>query len=203
MTVSRRPYKGVFPVAATIFSDAGELDLEGQRRCIDFMIDAGSDGICILANFSEQFVLTDAEREQVMTTVLDHVAGTCAGHCHHHPFQFPHMRRAVSSRAGCRGGDGHGHAALSRRDVPRRRARDLRLLRDRLGRDLDPDHDPGRAGGGYAAVGLVFGADGKRDCERKLLQDRSADGRGQVARSCRRRRRRDRRTVGTARRLSR
>jgi 2-keto-3-deoxy-L-arabinonate dehydratase len=70
-----RPYRGVFPVAPTIFDDRGELDLEGQRRCIDFMIDAGSHGICILANFSEQFVLTDAERENVMHTVLEHVAG--------------------------------------------------------------------------------------------------------------------------------
>ena len=39
------------------------------------MIDAGSNGLCILANFSEQFVLTDAEREQVMHAVLEHVAG--------------------------------------------------------------------------------------------------------------------------------
>jgi 2-keto-3-deoxy-L-arabinonate dehydratase len=70
-----RPYRGVFPVAPTIFDDNGQLDLEGQKRCIDFMIDAGSDGICILANFSEQFVLTDAERGAVMTTVLEHVAG--------------------------------------------------------------------------------------------------------------------------------
>lgn len=70
-----RPYRGVFPVAPTIFDDRGELDLEGQRRCIDFMIDAGSQGICILANFSEQFVLTDAERESVMHAVLEHVAG--------------------------------------------------------------------------------------------------------------------------------
>jgi 4-hydroxy-tetrahydrodipicolinate synthase len=70
-----RPYRGVFPVAPTIFNDRGELDLEGQRRCVDFMIDAGSHGICILANFSEQFVLTDAEREAVMHTVLEHVAG--------------------------------------------------------------------------------------------------------------------------------
>ena len=28
------------------------------------MIEAGSDGLCILANFSEQFVLTDEERDQ-------------------------------------------------------------------------------------------------------------------------------------------
>jgi 4-hydroxy-tetrahydrodipicolinate synthase len=73
--ISTRSYRGVFPVAPTIFDDNGQLDLEGQKRAIDFMIDAGSDGICILANFSEQFVLTDSEREAVMTTVLDHVAG--------------------------------------------------------------------------------------------------------------------------------
>jgi len=72
---STGPYRGVFPVAPTIFDDRGQLDLDGQRRCIDFMIDAGSHGICILANFSEQFVLTDAERESVMHAVLKHVAG--------------------------------------------------------------------------------------------------------------------------------
>ena len=72
---SRRRYSGVFPVAPTIFDERGVLDLEGQKRAIDFMIDAGSHGICILANFSEQFVLTDDEREQVMDTVLEHVAG--------------------------------------------------------------------------------------------------------------------------------
>jgi len=68
-------YRGVFPVAPTIFDAQGGLDLAGQRRCIDFMIDAGSHGLCILANFSEQFVLTDDERQLLMTTVLDHVAG--------------------------------------------------------------------------------------------------------------------------------
>lgn len=68
-------HRGVFPVAPTVFDASGELDLEGQKRCIDFMIDAGSQGICILANWSEQFALTDAEREQVMDCVLEHVAG--------------------------------------------------------------------------------------------------------------------------------
>lgn len=68
-------YRGVFPVAPTIFDDAGKLDLDGQRRAIDFMIEAGSQGICILANFSEQFALTDDERTQVQDAVLAHVAG--------------------------------------------------------------------------------------------------------------------------------
>ena len=62
MAVSKavRPYKGVFPVAPTVFDANGELDLDGQKRAVDFMIDAGSHGLCILANFSEQFVLTEA-----------------------------------------------------------------------------------------------------------------------------------------------
>ncbi len=71
----KRPYRGVYPVVPTIFHDDGSLDLEGQRRCVDFMIDAGSNGLCILANFSEQFVLTDGERDVVMDAVLKHVAG--------------------------------------------------------------------------------------------------------------------------------
>ncbi|UEM19058.1 dihydrodipicolinate synthase family protein [Skermanella mucosa] len=76
MTAQGQPrYRGVFPVAPTVFTDSGDLDLDGQRRAIDFMIDAGSHGICILANFSEQFVLTDAERESVQDAVLEHVAG--------------------------------------------------------------------------------------------------------------------------------
>ena len=73
--MTQKVYRGVFPVAPTIFDDQGRLDLEGQKRAIDFMIDAGSDGICILANFSEQFALTDDERTAVQKTVLDHVAG--------------------------------------------------------------------------------------------------------------------------------
>jgi 2-keto-3-deoxy-L-arabinonate dehydratase len=73
--MAQQPFRGVFPVAPTVFDDAGRLDLDGQKRAIDFMIDAGSNGICILANFSEQFVLTDDERTAVQKTVLDHVAG--------------------------------------------------------------------------------------------------------------------------------
>ncbi len=70
-----RTFRGVFPVVPTVFGTDGALDLDGQRRAVDFMIDAGSEGLCILANFSEQFALTDAERERVMHAVLEHVAG--------------------------------------------------------------------------------------------------------------------------------
>jgi len=72
---ARRPYKGVFPVVPTVFDADGQLDIEGQRRAVDCMIDAGSHGLCILANFSEQFVLTDVERDQILDAVLNHVGG--------------------------------------------------------------------------------------------------------------------------------
>ncbi len=68
-------YQGVFPVVPTTFDETGALDLESQKRCVDFMIDAGSTGLCILANFSEQFVLSDDERDVLTQTILKHVAG--------------------------------------------------------------------------------------------------------------------------------
>jgi dihydrodipicolinate synthase/N-acetylneuraminate lyase len=68
-------FKGVFPVAPTTFDARGDLDLASQKRCIDFLIDAGSNGICILANYSEQFALADDERQAVMEAVLAHAAG--------------------------------------------------------------------------------------------------------------------------------
>jgi dihydrodipicolinate synthase/N-acetylneuraminate lyase len=68
-------YQGVFPVVPTIFKESGELDLPSQKRCVDFMIDAGSHGLCILANFSEQFSISDDERDRLTREILEHVAG--------------------------------------------------------------------------------------------------------------------------------
>jgi len=68
-------HRGVFPVVPTTFTETGELDLASQLRCVDFMIDAGSDGLCILANYSEQFALADDERETLTRAILEHVAG--------------------------------------------------------------------------------------------------------------------------------
>jgi dihydrodipicolinate synthase/N-acetylneuraminate lyase len=73
-SLSQPRYRGIFPVAPTTFTETGALDLPSQKRCIDFMIDSGVDGICILANFSEQFLISDDEREVLTRTVLEHVA---------------------------------------------------------------------------------------------------------------------------------
>jgi 2-keto-3-deoxy-L-arabinonate dehydratase len=67
--------RGVLPIAPTAFTASGELDLAGQRRVYDCMIDQGVDGICILANYSEQFLLSDEERAIELSLALEHVRG--------------------------------------------------------------------------------------------------------------------------------
>jgi 4-hydroxy-tetrahydrodipicolinate synthase len=74
-TAGKTPLKGVLPIAPTPFHDNGDIDLDGMRRVLDCMIDQGVDGICILANYSEQFVLTDDERETLLRLSTEHVAG--------------------------------------------------------------------------------------------------------------------------------
>lgn len=68
-------YSGVLPIAPTPFDARGNLDPEGQKRVLDCMVDQGVDGICILANYSEQFSLSDGERDTLLDLCLSHVAG--------------------------------------------------------------------------------------------------------------------------------
>jgi 4-hydroxy-tetrahydrodipicolinate synthase len=68
-------FKGCWPVAPTPFMPNGEIDKEGMKRVIDCMIDQNVDGICILANYSEQFLLSDEEREILTRLCIEHVGG--------------------------------------------------------------------------------------------------------------------------------
>ena len=71
----KTPLTGVMPIAPTPFTASGDLDLPGMRRVLDCMVDQGVDAICILANYSEQFLLTDAERSALLDACLGHVGG--------------------------------------------------------------------------------------------------------------------------------
>lgn len=66
---------GIAPIAPTPFHDDGSVDDQGMRRVLDCMIDQGVDAICILANYSEQFLLSDDERTDLTRLCLEHVAG--------------------------------------------------------------------------------------------------------------------------------
>lgn len=74
-TSAHPPFAGVFPIAPTPFTTSGDIDQEGQRRVLDCMIDQRVDGICILANYSEQFLLDDAERDLLLDLCVAHVNG--------------------------------------------------------------------------------------------------------------------------------
>lgn len=70
-----KPLTGILPVAPTPFHADGSIDTDGMCRVLDCMIDQGVDAICILANYSEQFVLSDEERSILTKTSLEHVSG--------------------------------------------------------------------------------------------------------------------------------
>jgi 2-keto-3-deoxy-L-arabinonate dehydratase len=97
-------YRGVFPIAPTPFTERGELDLDGQRRVLDCMIDQGVDGICILANYSEQFLLTDRERETLLDICMSHVAGRVPVivTCSHFSTQIAIERAKAAATAGAK-----------------------------------------------------------------------------------------------------
>lgn len=97
-----QPYTGIYPIAPTPFTASGELDLDGQRRVLDCMIDQGVDGICVLANYSEQFLLTDAERATLVDLCLSHVAGRVPVivTCSHYSTQIAAERARVAASAG-------------------------------------------------------------------------------------------------------
>lgn len=97
-------YRGVFPIAPTPFTGTGELDLDGQRRVLDCMVDQGVDGICILANYSEQFLLTDRERETLLDVCLSHVAGRVPVivTCSHFSTQIAIERAKAAAAAGAK-----------------------------------------------------------------------------------------------------
>lgn len=70
-----KPLSGILPVAPTPFHADGRIDPDGMCRVLDCMIDQGVDAICILANYSEQFLLSDEERAILTRISLEHVAG--------------------------------------------------------------------------------------------------------------------------------
>lgn len=98
------PYTGVYPIAPTPFTEKGDLDLDGQSRVLDCMIDQGVDGICILANYSEQFLLSDAERNTLLELCLAHVAGRVPVivTCSHFSTHLAAERARAAARAGAR-----------------------------------------------------------------------------------------------------
>jgi 2-keto-3-deoxy-L-arabinonate dehydratase len=97
-----RGLAGVMPIAPTPFTPSGDLDLPGMRRVLDCMVAQGVDAICILANYSEQFLLTDEERSTLLDTCLSHVSGRVPVivTCSHFSTRIAGERAAAAASAG-------------------------------------------------------------------------------------------------------
>ena len=96
-------FKGVFPVLPTTFLENQELDLDSQKRAIDCVIDQGADGLCILANYSEQFLLSDEERNTLLKVCLKHVGQripvivTCSHYSSHVVIERAKMAKSMGA----------------------------------------------------------------------------------------------------------
>ncbi|MFN8474192.1 MAG: dihydrodipicolinate synthase family protein [Anaerolineae bacterium] len=77
--------KGVYNITPTPFKADGSLDLNSLARLTHFTIDAGVDGMTILGVMGEASKVTDAEREQIIATVIEAANGRipiCVGTTH-------------------------------------------------------------------------------------------------------------------------
>ena len=183
------PLTGVVPVVPTIFHDDEAVDLGGTARVVDYLMDAGVDGLCLLANYSEQFSLTDAERDTIARTLLERVAGrlpviVTTSH---------YSARVAAARS--RAAQDMGAAMVMimppffGATLTGWRARGDRVLQAGGGRDRHPGHGAGRAPVADAAAGQPADRPGPAGAPGAVRQDRGAAGRGQAARAGQRPRR--------------
>lgn len=67
--------KGVYIIAATPFTDSGELDLDSTDRMVDFYLESGVDGMTILGVMGEAPKLSAAESASFAERVISRVNG--------------------------------------------------------------------------------------------------------------------------------
>ena len=69
------PFRGVFTIPVTPFTERGDLDEASLRREVDWCVRAGAHGIVAPVNASEGPTLTDEERRRVTQIVIEETAG--------------------------------------------------------------------------------------------------------------------------------
>jgi dihydrodipicolinate synthase/N-acetylneuraminate lyase len=72
---ARKPFKGSWPLVLTAFKANEDLDLDGLKRHIDWLIDKGAPGLFLTGSWGEYTQLSDIERTQVIEGGLKHVNG--------------------------------------------------------------------------------------------------------------------------------
>jgi 4-hydroxy-tetrahydrodipicolinate synthase len=70
-----KPFRGIFTIPATPFTEELQVDWEGLRRVVEFCVGCGAHGIVWPVNASAFYVLSDEERLRGMEVVVGQVAG--------------------------------------------------------------------------------------------------------------------------------
>jgi 4-hydroxy-tetrahydrodipicolinate synthase len=73
--MSQSSFGGVFPVLPTVFTDRGEIDPDGMRSVVDYVVASGADGLVFPGLASEYDLLTLDEREAAIALIGGAVAG--------------------------------------------------------------------------------------------------------------------------------
>ena len=68
-------FEGLWPVMLTAFRDDGSVDGDGVDALVDFYIDGGSKGLFAVCQSSEMYHLSDDERLDLASRVVDRAAG--------------------------------------------------------------------------------------------------------------------------------
>jgi dihydrodipicolinate synthase/N-acetylneuraminate lyase len=72
---AKEPFRGVFTIPSTPFSENGELDIPSFRRMIDFCVGCGAHGLVFPVNASEWSALSDEERLKLSQVLVEQNAG--------------------------------------------------------------------------------------------------------------------------------
>ena len=72
---NKNTYRGIFTIPSTPFREDGEIDVASFRRIVDFCIECGAHGLVYPVNASEFTALSDAERFELSTVLVEQNAG--------------------------------------------------------------------------------------------------------------------------------
>ena len=67
--------EGIIPILATPFHEDGSVDLDGQLRVVDHLLEQGAHGLAAFGNAGEGYTLLPEERRLLLTAIVKHTAG--------------------------------------------------------------------------------------------------------------------------------
>ncbi len=67
--------EGIIPILATPFHEDGSIDLPGQLRVVDHLLEQGAHGLAAFGNAGEGYTLLPDEKRRLLEAIVKHTAG--------------------------------------------------------------------------------------------------------------------------------